>query len=110
MELKKRGRAPPAFDKWTNGDKEKLLEAHSDIVDIAHTALSQLEALKKKELLLSAMMMPDDEFEKMEPLLCIDLWEHAYYLKYQNNREKYITSWFKVINWEFVSKRYEGLK
>jgi Fe-Mn family superoxide dismutase len=44
------------------------------------------------------------------PLLGCDIWEHAYYLKYQNNREKYITNWFKVINWDFISKRYEGLK
>ena len=44
------------------------------------------------------------------PLLGCDVWEHAYYLKYQNNREKYITNWFKIINWEFISKRYEGLE
>ena len=44
------------------------MEAHSDIVDMAHTALGQLEALKKKELTLAAMTMPDDEFEK----LCAD--------------------------------------
>jgi Fe-Mn family superoxide dismutase len=43
------------------------------------------------------------------PLLGCDIWEHAYYLKYQNNREKYITNWFKVINWNFISKKYEGL-
>ena len=43
------------------------------------------------------------------PLLGCDIWEHAYYLKYQNNREKYITNWFKVINWNYISKRYEGL-
>ena len=42
------------------------------------------------------------------PLLGCDVWEHAYYLKYQNNREKYLTNWFKVINWDFISKRYEG--
>jgi Fe-Mn family superoxide dismutase len=37
-----------------------------------------------------------------------DVWEHAYYLKYQNNREKYITSWFKIVNWDFISKKYNG--
>ena len=42
-----------------------MLEAQSDIVDMAHTALGQLEALKKKELTLAAMTMPDDEFEKL---------------------------------------------
>ena len=45
-----------------------------------------------------------------KPLMTMDVWEHAYYLKYQNNREKYITNWFKIINWEFISKRYEGLE
>ena len=46
---------------------------------------------------------------KGTPILGMDVWEHAYYLKYQNNREKYITNWFKVINWDFISKRYEGI-
>jgi superoxide dismutase, Fe-Mn family len=40
------------------------------------------------------------------PVLGIDVWEHAYYLKYQNKRADYVDAFFKVINWEFVSERY----
>lgn len=41
------------------------------------------------------------------PILCLDVWEHAYYLDYQYKRKKYIENFFKIINWKKVSERYE---
>ena len=43
----------------------------------------------------------------LTPLMCLDVWEHAYYLKFQNKRNEFAESWWNVINWEVVTKKYE---
>ena len=46
------------------------------------------------------------EKENGYPLLGLDLWEHAYYLKYKNKRDEYISNFWKVVNWGFVNDLY----
>ncbi|HEX7973270.1 MAG TPA: superoxide dismutase [Anaerolineales bacterium] len=62
---------------------------------------------------LAVISLPNQDaplIEGLTPILGIDVWEHAYYLKYQNRRPEYISNWWNVVNWDEVAKRFDRAK
>jgi len=61
---------------------------------------------------LSVTSTPNQDNPQMDgsgtPILGVDVWEHAYYLKYQNKRPDYLTAWWNTVNWDAVASRYSA--
>lgn len=60
---------------------------------------------------LSITSTPNQDTPVMEgkhPIMGVDVWEHAYYLKYQNRRPEYVTQWWNTLNWDEIGRRYEA--
>ena len=63
------------------------------------------------ELIITTTPNQDNPLSQgLYPIMGNDVWEHAYYLKYNNRRPEYLTAWWNVINWEEVNQRYEVFK
>lgn len=89
--------------------KEKLSKAGADRFG---SGWAWLSVDKNGKLFVSSTPNQDNPLmdiveEKGTPILGIDVWEHAYYLKYQNKRADYLTAFWDVVNWNEVSKRYD---
>ncbi|WZO96003.1 superoxide dismutase [Isosphaeraceae bacterium EP7] len=69
--------------------------------------------VKGKDGKLAVTSTPNQDSPLMEgktPLLGVDVWEHAYYLKYQNRRPDYLAAWWNTVNWDEVNRRYQAGK
>lgn len=71
---------------------------------------SWLSVDKSGELIITALPNQDSPLSyNMTPIFGLDVWEHAYYLKYQNKRPDYINAWWHVINWDMVEENYRAV-
>jgi Fe-Mn family superoxide dismutase len=89
-----------SFDIFT-----KQFAATAAAVEGSGWALLVLSPLAKKSEILAVEKHQDLTQWGCLPLLTVDVWEHAYYLKYQNRRADYIAAWWNVVNWPEVAKR-----
>ena len=78
------------------------------IVDVSIDSLV-IELVGSQTKIDAFLRMLEDvpDLEKYVPILLVDVWEHAYYLQYQNRRADYVDGWFGLINWRKAGKRYE---
>ena len=117
MKPKSQGKREPAGDlkeaiEKTCGDFSSFKELFSK------TAISQfgsgwgwLSLKENGELLVHSTPNQDSPIlQGLIPLLGVDIWEHAYYLKYQNRRAEYVENWWQVVNWEKIEENYEKTK
>ncbi|MCX8197622.1 MAG: superoxide dismutase [Candidatus Micrarchaeota archaeon] len=73
-------------------------------------AILAYEPIGKRLMVLQAENHQKLTVQGSVPLLVLDVWEHAYYLKHQNNRAAYVDAWWNVVNWKEVERRFAAAK
>ncbi|WP_438965329.1 superoxide dismutase [Flavobacterium sp.] len=105
-----------AFEKAILTDFGSFYELKSNLIEQSNSFFGSgwiwIVVDKKGKLFITQTTNQDNPLMpnatvKGTPIFAFDVWEHAYYLKYQNRKSDYIEAAFKVINWEVVSKKYE---
>lgn len=92
-----------SFDGFT-----ELFRAVSGSVEGSGWGILGYESLSGGLVVFQAEKHQDLTVQGTIPLLAVDVWEHAYYLRYQNKRADYVKAFMKVINWDYVGARYEA--
>jgi superoxide dismutase, Fe-Mn family len=115
--LKKNGGGQPKGDlakaidsKFSNldGFKEQFTKAATRVFG---SGWAWLTVDKSGALMVESLPNQDSPYSQgRTPILGLDVWEHAYYLKYQNRRPEYISAFWNVINWDEVASRFEAAK
>ena len=77
---------------------------------LMYRAITWLVLDRGKLEIVSTANQDSPLIEGKSPVMGVDVWEHAYYLKYQNRRDEYLAAWWSVVNWPEVQKRYEMLR
>ncbi|WP_285894784.1 MULTISPECIES: superoxide dismutase [unclassified Clostridioides] len=94
------------------GSFEKFKEEFQKAaLDVFGSGWAWLVATKDGKLSIVTIPNQDSPVSKnLTPIIGLDVWEHAYYLKYQNRRNEYIANWFNVVNWNGALENYKNLK
>jgi Fe-Mn family superoxide dismutase len=88
---------------------KKLFKAASNSVEGSGWGIMHYEPFSDRLIIMQAERQGNLTQWVTIPILPLDVWEHAYYLKYQNRRADYIDAFFNIINWDYVSDQFENI-
>lgn len=92
-----------SYQQW----KEQMKQAAMSVFGSGWAYLTADREGKLEIQTTANQLVPD--LKRYAPILLLDVWEHAYYLQYQNRRVDYVDGWFQLIHWRKAEKRYEGI-